>query len=165
MKKFYRIILLLTVFIILTTYSPNELKPIFKKNIDLFEIKNIEITNNSIIEKDEIQRQLNLLYGKNIFFVKKNEIQEPLKNISFLERIEVKKKYPNKIIVKIFETRPVAYLFKNKSKYLLDSSSKLIVISKNIEYGELPNIFGKDAENYFISFYNLLKNINFPKKK
>tara|TARA_B110000014_G_scaffold191507_1_gene140321 strand:- start:201 stop:491 length:291 start_codon:yes stop_codon:yes gene_type:complete len=91
MIKFYRIILLLTVFIILTTYSPNELKPIFKKNIDLFEIKNIEITNNSIIEKDEIQRQLNLLYGKNIFFVKKNEIQEPLKNISFLERIEVKK--------------------------------------------------------------------------
>ena len=82
--------------------------------------------------------------------------------INFLEKIEVKKKYPNTIIIKVFETQPVAIVFKNKTKYLLDSSSKLITYEDSTDFDNLPNIFGKDGEKNFIFFWNLLKKNNFP---
>ena len=82
-----------------------------------------------------------------------------------MEKIEVKRKYPNTVIIKIFETRPVAILFKNKVKYLLDSSSNLISFENNINFNKLPSVFGEEAENNFIYFFNQLKKNNFPNKK
>ena len=97
--------------------------------------------------------------------MKKQDIEDPLKDIDFFEKIEVKKKYPDKIVIKIFETIPVAILFKNKTKFFLDSSSNLITFNKEIENKELPNVFGEGAEKKFIYFFNKLKDNNFPHKK
>ena len=85
-----------------------------------------------------------------------------LKEINFFEKVEVKKKYPNTIIVKIFETKPAAILYQNKVKYLLDSSSNLIKFEKNMNFDKLPDIIGDGAKNYFIYFFNQLKDNNFP---
>ena len=165
MKKFYRIILLLIILIFLSTFNPKEFDLISKKNDPLFKIQNIEIKNNFLINKSEIEEKLSNIYKKNIFFVKRADIQEPLKEIDFFEKIEVKRKYPNTITIKIFETRPVAVLFRNKVKYLLDSSSNLISFKDNINLNELPNVFGNEAENNFIYFSNQLKENNFPYKQ
>ena len=96
------------------------------------------------------------------FLIQRKDIEEPLKEINFLEKVEVKKKYPNTIIVKIFETKPVAILYKNKAKYLLDSSSNLILFENNMNFNQLPSVFGEGAKNYFIYFFNQLENNNFP---
>jgi len=82
-----------------------------------------------------------------------------------LDRIEVKKKYPDKIIIKIIETKPMAKLVKNNSKYILDSSSNLILNEENDNFKNLPNIFGKNSENNFMNFFKKLKKNNFPIKK
>ena len=165
MKKFYKIILLFMTFILLSTFNPPELNLISKKNDALFKINNIEIKNNLLISNREIEEKLSNIYSKNIFSIKSGDIQEPLKEINFLEKIEVKRKYPNTVIIKIFETKPVAILFRNKVKYLLDSSSNLIAFEDNINFNELPNVFGEGAENNFILFHNKLKKNNFPQKK
>ena len=78
---------------------------------------------------------------------------------------EVNKKFPSTIIVTIFETKPIAKLIKNKKKYLLDSSSNLILINKDLKVDKLPNIFGENAENNFVIFLDKLKSNNFPLKK
>ena len=163
MKKLYRIALLLIVFIFLSTYISKDLDLISEKNPTFFKIKNIEIINNFLIEKNEIEAKLSEIYNKNIFLIKGIDIEEPLKTIDFLKKIEVKKKYPNTVIVKFFETRPVAILFKDKVKYLLDSSSNLISLEINKNFNQLPSVFGKGAENNFIYFFNQLTNNNFPK--
>ena len=116
------------------------------KNNPLFKIKNIEIKNNFLINKNDIKNKLDNIYKENIFFIKREDIEEPLSDIDFLEKIEVKRKYPNTIIIKIFETKPVAILFKNKVKYLLDSSSNLIPFENNFTINDLPNVFGENAE-------------------
>ena len=152
MKKIYKTVLLLTVFIFLSTYNPKNLSSISEKNHTLFKIKKIEILNNFLVEKSEIEKKLNEIYNKSIFLVKRSDIEQPLKKIDFLEKIEVKKKYPNTIIVKIFETKPVAILFKNKVKYLLDSSSNLISLDDSKHFNQLPSVFGKGAESNFIYF-------------
>ena len=138
---------------------------ISKKSDQLFKIKNIEIKNNFLVNKSEIEEKLSNIYEKNIFFVKRKDIEEPLNEIDFLEKIEVKRKYPNTVIISIFETKPIAILFKNKIKYLLDSSSNLISFDDNINYNELPNVFGEGAENNFVYFFDKLKKNNFPSKQ
>ena len=165
MKKFYRIFLLLILLITLTTFTPSELNTFPKKKNFLFKIKNVEIIENQIINKQEIKEKLTDVYGKNIFFVKKNDLEKSLKSIEFLQKIEVKKKYPNTIIIQIYETKPLGIFFKKNQKYLLDSSSKLIYFNKYDFFDNLPSIFGDGAENNFINFYDELKKENFPISK
>jgi len=165
MKKFYRTTLLLILLIFLSTFNPIELNLISKKNVMLFKIKNIEIKNNLLIDKSEIKKKLHNIYKKNIFFIREKDIEEPIGEIDFLKKVEVKKKYPNTIIIKVFETKPVAIIFKNKVKYLLDSSSNLISFKNDSNFNELPSIFGEGAENNFIYFLKKLKKNNFPNEQ
>ena len=75
MNKLYRIVLLLIALITLTTYSPKQSSVFFEKKNFLFEIKNIEVLNSNIINKDEILDKLNHIYGKNILFIKKSDLE------------------------------------------------------------------------------------------
>ena len=165
MKKLYRIIILLVALTFLTTYSPNEFNVFPKKKNFFFKIQNIIIVNNHLIDESEIIEKLTGIYEKNILFIERNDIERPLKSIGFLEKIEVKKKYPNTIIINIYETKPVAILFKENSKYLLDSSSNLMPFNKSMPFGDLPSIFGEGAEKDFINFFNQLGNNNFSTKQ
>ena len=164
MKKFYRIFLLLILFIFTTTYNPNKFDFISENN-NFFEIQKIIIIDNFLIEKNHIYKKLEKIHNKNIFFIKRKDLEDSLKNIDFLEKIEVKKKYPNTVIVKIFETKPIGFIYKNNVKYLLDSSSNLILLQKHMNIGRLPNIFGDGAEEDLVNFLNRLETNNFPKKE
>ena len=165
MKKLYSIIVLFVALILLTTYSPNEFNAFPKKKNLFFKIQNIEIINNHLIRKNEIVERLAHIYEKNILFIERNDVERPLKSIDFLEKIEVKKTYPNTITIKVYETKPIAILFKKNHKYLLDSSSNLITFSENMLIDDFPSVFGEGAEQDFINFYNQLKNNNFPNQK
>ena len=165
MKKLYRIPLLLIAFIFLSTYNPNKFGSTLEEKYTFFEIKNIKIVNNFLIKENVIKEKLSKVHNKNIFLVKRNDIEESLKEINFLKKIEVKKKYPDTIIIKIFETKPVANLLKNQVKYILDSSSNLILFENDLNFNKLPYIFGEDAENNFINFLNQLNNNSFPNKE
>ena len=165
MKKIYRIFLSIIILIFLSSYNPNAFNLNLKKNNSFLQIKKIEIINNYLIKESDIAEKLKNIYGMNIFSIKRKDIEDPLKEINFFEKVEVKKKYPNTIIVKIFETQPTAILYKNKAKYLLDSSSNLIKFEKNMNFDKLPNIFGEGAKNYFMYFFNQLKDNNFPIEK
>ena len=163
MKKFYRTIILLLVLVLLSTYSQNQFNLNLEKKNTLFKVKTIKVLNNFLISENEIKKNLENIYNMNIFLIKRKDIEDPLKKINFFDNVEVKRKYPHTIIVKITETEPIANLFKNKVKYLLDSSSNLITSDKNFD--NLPSIFGEESENYFVDFLNILKKNNFPVKK
>ena len=165
MKKLYRIVLLLVTLIFLSTYSPSEFNAFSKKENLFFKIQNIQIINNQIISKNEIAAKLAHIHEKNILIIKRADLEKPLESIDFLKKIEVKKKYPNTIIIKVYETKPVAILFKKNKKYFLDNSSNLIPFNKNMFPDNFPDVFGEGAEQSFISFFNLLEDNNFPKKK
>lgn len=162
MKKLYRIVLLIIVLIFLSTYNPSEFNLILRTNNTFLKIQKIEVVNNFLIQDSEIKEKLSKIYNRNIFFIKRKDIEDPLKEINFLQKVEVKKKYPNTIIVEIFETKPLAILYKNKAKYLLDSSSNLILFEDNMNFNQLPSVFGEEANNHFTFFFSQLENNNFP---
>ena len=163
MRKFYSILLLLLTLILLTTYNPSEMELISNQSNSLFNIKNIKIINNEKIKPDVIEEKLKKIYGQNIFFIKTSEIEKVTRNIIYLQSIEVKKKYPNTLIVKVFETSPLAILLKNSDYYILDSGANLILINADsVTNYNYPHIFGKNSEKYFLNFLKLLKENNFP---
>ena len=88
MKKFYRIFLLITILVFLSTYNPNKFEENIENNNTFFQIKKIIISNNLLINKDHILEKLNKIYDKNIFLIKRRDIEESLQNVNFLEKIE-----------------------------------------------------------------------------
>ena len=92
MKKLYRIVLLIIVLIFLSTYSPSGFNLILQKDNTFLKIQKIEIVNNSLIKDSEIKEKLSKIYNKNIFLIKRKDIEDPLREINFLDKIEVKKK-------------------------------------------------------------------------
>ena len=164
MKKLYKVVLLILTLIFLSTFNPIETENFFNKK-SLLRIEKIEIVNNHIIKKNKILEKLHNIYGKNILLVKGREIIDPLKSINFLEKIEVKKKYPSTIIIKVFETRPVAILYKKNNKYFLDNLSNMILFKENIFTEIFPGVFGEGAEYKFRVLFDELNNTNFPKEK
>ena len=159
MKKFYKIILLLIALIFLSTFKPREFKSLAKKTKPLIKIENIEIKKNFPINKIQIKKKFDAIYKENIFFIKREDIEKPLKNIDFLEKIEVKKKYPDTIILKIYETKPVAIFFKKNQKYVLDSSSNLITFSEKIFFkNRVFYDFFKKNKTTFLKNFQITKN-------
>ena len=165
MSKLYRLFILLITFVFLTTYTSKNFENSNNKKNFLFKIKNIEIKNNLIIDEKKITKRLENLYEKNILFLKEDDIEKPIKNIDFLDKIEVKKKYPSTIVIKIYETKPLAIIFKKDKRYLLDSKSKVIDLNKKIKINNLPTVLGEGAELDFINFFKKLEDNNFPKEK
>ena len=77
MKK--RLLIALILFFLLSTITTTQ-----NLNIPKFRIKEIYIENNIILKKDEIKKSLNLIYNKNLLFLKNSEIETKLKQNSFI---------------------------------------------------------------------------------
>ena len=126
MSKTYKIILLSFLLIFLTTFNPinfNFFK--FEKKNSLLTVQIIEIKNNLILDTKKILDELQSIYERNIFFLKKEDLYESLNHIEFIERIEVKKKYPDTLIVKVFEEKIVGIFFKKKRKVFYHTIIKI----------------------------------------
>ena len=132
MKKRFWISLFLL--LVLSTYK---IQADFNLIPDL-SIKKIFIENNDIIDDKNIKKNLAFLYETNLFLLKTKNIKLKLNEIDFIESYEIKKIYPNKIKIKVFEKKPIDLT----------------------EFKNLPMVFG-DKKSFEI-FYKQLIAINFP---
>ena len=137
-----RLIIALLLLVSLSTYKPQNLFLSTKLNIE-----EIKIENNSILEEEEIKKKLNFLYQTNLIFLKSSEIKKKLKKIDFVESFEIKKIYPKKIIIKIYEKKPIAILQHKKDKFYISENINLIDFIVLENYRNLPIVFG-NKENF-----------------
>ncbi len=151
-----RFLIAFVLLVILSTYTLKS-NFIFQSTLN---VKNILVENNHILSDEEVKKELSFLYKKNLFFLRKGEIEDKLSKISFIESYELKKVYPNEIKVKIFEKKPVVILKNKKKKYYFTESSTLINFVYLDKFKSLPTVFG-DYKNFKI-LYKSLKETNFP---
>lgn len=151
-----RLLIALALLLLLSTYNLQNHLNINSK----LQIKKITIENNQILEEKKILLKLDFLYGENLFLLNTKNIQKNLREIDFIESFEIKKKYPNQIIIKIFEKIPIAIIQNKKKKNFFSSKGDLIKFDDLSLYKNLPLVFG-DEESFKI-FYDNLKKINFP---
>ena len=132
-----------------------------KITINKFKIQDIKIENNEIIEEQELTKDLSFLYDKNIIFLNSDELKRKIKKKSFIKKIEIKKIYPNKLVVKVFEKEPIAiFIDKNKKKSYLGKKIDLIEFKEIFKYKHLPVVKGNKKS--FKILYNHLTKIDFP---
>ena len=125
LKKKYIItfITLLIIFIIIkTNYSKNLYFPI--KNVTSSELINVN--------KDDISEAVKYLYSKSFFDINLNYLKNKLEKIEWVRKINVRRSYPNEIIIDIEEHTPI--LIWNNKMYINKYGEKFIVskIDKNI---------------------------------
>ena len=140
MKK--RLIFALLLLVLLSTYKPQKLFLSTQLNID-----EIQIENNFILKEADIKKELNFLYQTNLIFLKNSEIKNILKQIDFIESFEIKKIYPKKLIIKIYEKKPIAILQDKKDKFYISENISLIDFIVLENYRNLPIVFG-NKENF-----------------
>ena len=157
MKK--RLIIGLLILFLFSTYNIKFNKTFFSN----LQIKKITIENNKIIKDKEIKEKLSFLYETNFFFLRTKKIKKKLREIQFIESYQIKKIYPNNLIIKINEKKPIAIIQKSKQKNYFTARGELIDFRKIKKFEDLPTVFGD--EKSFSTFYVNLKNINFPFKE
>ena len=153
MKK--RSIIAFILFILLTTITSKQ-----EIIISKFNIKEIKIENNLLLETEDIIKSLKPIYNKNLVSLNYREIEEKLSKKTFIESFNIKKKYPNTLQIKIVEKKPIAILQNKKKKYFLSEKLDLIEFNNSKKYQNLPFILGEEKK--FKIFYNNLNEINFP---
>ena len=151
-----RLIAGITLFILFSTFISQK-----KITINKFKIQEIEIENNIILGDQELINFFSFLLNRNIIFLNSNEIKKKIEKKSFIKKLEIKKIFPDKIVLKIFEKKPTAILIdKRKKIFYLGENIELIEYRDILEYEDLPIVYG-DHINFKKFFNNLIK-INFP---
>tara|TARA_Y100000389_G_scaffold203701_1_gene253100 strand:- start:311 stop:967 length:657 start_codon:yes stop_codon:yes gene_type:complete len=153
MKK--RLVIATALLILLSTYKLQNLIL-----IPIFKVEEVKIDNNYILKDIEIMKNLSFLNNSSLIFLKNSSIKEKLKKLSFIESFKIKKIYPNKLKITIFEKKPIAILQHKKKKFYLSENIDLIDYQELKNYNNLPIIFG--SQESFKSLYINLKKINFP---
>lgn len=99
--------------------------------IGLFAVKKVEVDFAVSESRDieEIQAVLEEYNGKNLVFLKSDDIKDLLKDFHYLEVLKVDKEYPNVLKVSIKERREIYTFEYNESTYLTDENG--FVLSDN----------------------------------
>ena len=154
MKK--RILFALVLLLLLSSYN-------IQKNINFNSRLNIEkiyFENNKFINEKTLKNKLSFLYETNLFFLKKKDIELKLKELDIIESFEIKKIYPNKIRIKVYENLPIAIIQNKEEKKFYTNNGKTINFFELEEFGNLPIVYGDRRS--FTDFYKVLKKINYP---
>lgn len=125
LKKKY-IITFITLLIILIIIKTNNSENLY------FPIKNVTSSELINVNKDDISKAVKYLYSKSFFDVDLNYLKNKLEKIEWVRKINVRRSYPNEIIIDIEEHTPI--LIWNNKMYINKYGEKFIVskIDKNI---------------------------------
>ncbi len=154
MKK--RILFALVLLLILSSYN-------IQKNINLnprLNIEKIYVENNNFFDEKILKNKLSFLYKTNLFLLKKKDIELNLKELDIIESFEIKKIFPNKIRIKVYENLPIAIIQNKAEKKFYTKSGKTINFFELEEFSNLPIVYADSGS--FTDFYKVLKKINYP---
>ena len=158
MRKKKGIFFCIFILITLTTYNFYSDNRSFST---YFNLKKIEVSGISNIQEEQIMTKLNVLKGKNIISINKKKISTIVKDFSYIEKIIVKKIYPDKIKIIITELDPIGiFLEENKKLILLQNGSSTTQYNqKNLI--NLLSVYGVEGDKNFYIFYNDLIKTSF----
>lgn len=119
MLKFTALLIIIIAGIIFALVSP------------IFNIKEIDVSNNEQINAETIISLSQLNLGQNIFKFNKNKVNKNIKTNAYIESVEIKRKLPNKVQIQIEERKQEynveflnGYAYINNQGYILQISEE-----------------------------------------
>ncbi len=147
-------------------------------NSDYFKVKEIIFEGNSHYSYESFNDISKKYLGKNIFEVKKKSLEDSLIiNFYWLKSVDLKKVFPDKLIIRVYERKPFIIINYSKSFYLLDEEGVIIekldgedmdnynkIIVKNVlNYN--PDLGDKIAKKNLLSCGYIYKSMDFETKQ
>ncbi len=121
----------------------------------IFNIQEIEIAGNKELNKDIVESLSNLNKGQNIFQFMNKQVEMKIKENPYIENVEIRRKIPNKVQIKIEERQKEFNIeFMNSYAYI-DKQGNILEIGENKL--ELPVIQGIKMQEDDIKAGNRLK--------
>ena len=122
-----------------------------------YQIKTIELQTDGTLQREEVLKTADLHEGENIFSVNLAQIRDRLQQLPQADEVEVVRKLPNEIDIRIVERRPVAWItsetditdpFASDAAFLVGRRGVLMKQKKLLpEYLGLPLILGCKTES------------------
>ena len=148
-------------FILLTTFYLDFNKT---KLAETFKIKKIEIQGVENADINLLNLRLERFKYNNFFLINRHQIASSIIDIDFINKVLIKKIYPDKVQIKIKEHKIIGIIINNKKKYIL-SEEGIIIKKYDKKFESLPVIYGKEIQIFFPKFYESLKETNFDINK
>ena len=155
-KKFFFLFLFLLLFFLTSINS----QIFIKKKESFYNLKSIKVTGLDQTLNLEIEKNLNFLKNTNIFFLDKKILKNQINKYKFIEKYNVIKLYPSKIILELKQAEFLAKTIKDNEIFLIGSNGKFINIKNFNNNEDLPLVFGKFTAEKFIYFKKLLSKSN-----
>tara|TARA_Y100001970_G_scaffold273018_1_gene370605 strand:+ start:2724 stop:3461 length:738 start_codon:yes stop_codon:yes gene_type:complete len=86
--------------------------------------------------------------GKGFFSIEIRSLEARLEGLDWVDNVEITRRWPNKIAVRIYEQIPTAIWNKNS---LLNERGEIFIDRGNNHFPELPNLFGPEGSEFKIS--------------
>jgi cell division protein FtsQ len=108
-----------------------------------FRVLEIEVEGQAVYSAEEVISASGVETGDNLFLVRGFDITDSVfGKLPYIESVSVKKSLPNKIIISVTESYPIAYFEYNESCYLFDANGKILEKTTADEIGEAIFVTG-----------------------
>lgn len=119
--------------------------------LSYFNVKYIDVQNNSNIPKYEIIKLSKLQEGCNIFNINKEKVKKNILVNPYILNVNVKRKLPNKIILNVSERKAVFYIKDSYNNYyVIDKNSVILEKKSNIDTMNLIELAGYKGNNFTV---------------
>jgi len=115
---------------------------LFITKTDYFNVKSIEVTGNKKLSSNEIIRASLCNKGENILKVNTRKGEESIKRLSYIKDCQIRRKFPNKIVIQVEERKEVALIPSLNSIALIDKEGQVLAIERDSNNLQLPKIIG-----------------------
>ena len=109
---------------------------------NIFDMKNIRIKGNAILEKQDYLEIIGNLDEKKISDIDTKSLSKDLEAIAFVKAARVSRHYPNEVKIDIVERKPIA-IINNKKQFLIDGEAVILPDNNSfIESALIPMLSG-----------------------
>ncbi|MDR1467061.1 MAG: FtsQ-type POTRA domain-containing protein [Oscillospiraceae bacterium] len=128
--------------------------------VNIFKIKEIEVCGNNRYTKEEIIEKINFKGEENLVLYDSKDTKEKIeKNLPYIDNIEICKNMPNKLVLKVKESKPIAVFGNDDRFFIIDSSLKILECIKEPNK-EITTIIGLKVEKESIGSKLCFENKN-----
>lgn len=120
----------------------------------LFNVKSIEITDNTILSDEEITAAAGVKVGDNLLKINKKKTElRVLNSTIYFDRVKVSRKFPSTLSIKIDVASPVTGIRYGGMHYYFSKNDRLIAIDEQEKYQNIPIVWGIDLNKMKLGEY------------
>ena len=147
----------LFLFLIIFFLSSINSQLFIKKKESLYNLNSIEVIGLEEQINMEIEKNLNFMKNTNIFFIDKEILKDHIDKYDFIEKYNIFKIYPSKIILELKQADFLAQTIKDNKVYFIGSNNNFIEIDRFHNHQNLPIVYGKFTAKEFTSFLKIIR--------